>query len=135
MLINKKALIGAIKAGQKWLLWDDTTYRSTMQRITGKTSSTKCTLEELQKLREYMHEQGFPRKKSRKHGRKPNVAKSRKAILSKIEALLADSGRPWQYAESIAERMFHQKVIEWLDDEQLTKLLQALVIDARRRNK
>lgn len=135
MLINKKALIGAIKAGQKWLLWDDVTYRSTMQRITGKTSSTKCTLEELQKLREYMHEQGFPRKRAKRHGRKPNVANRRQAVLGKIEALLADAGRPWQYAESVSQRMFQQKIIEWLDDEQLTKLLQALIIDARRRQK
>ena len=85
MLINKKALIGAIKAGQKWLRWDDVTYRSTMQRITGKTSSTKCTLEELQKLREYMHEQGFPRKRARQHGRKPNVATADRLFLEKLK--------------------------------------------------
>ncbi|WPU22587.1 regulatory protein GemA [Cedecea neteri] len=135
MLNNKKALIGAIKAGQNWLQWDDSTYRGVMFRITGKVSSTKCSMEELQNLREYMHEQGFPRKTARKHGRRPNVATGRKATLGKIEALLADAGRPWQYAESVSQRMFEQKVIEWLDDEQLTKLLQALIIDARRRQK
>ncbi|MFZ2580073.1 MAG: regulatory protein GemA [Citrobacter portucalensis] len=132
---NRNALIGAIKAGQAWLQWDDMTYRSVLYKLTSKQSATKCTLEELQNVREYMHEQGYPRKTAKKHGRKPSVARSRKTILSKIEALLADSGRPWQYAESIAERMFHQKVLEWLDDEQITKLLQALIIDAKRRNK
>lgn len=131
---NRNALIGAIKAGQAWLKWDDMTYRSVLHKLTSKQSATKCTLEELQNVREYMHQQGFPRA-SRKYGRKPKVASRRQAMLSKIEALLADSGRSWQYAESIAERMFHQKVIEWLDDEQITKLLQALIIDARRRAK
>lgn len=130
---NKSALIGAIKAGQNWLKWDDITYRSVLYRITAKTSSKQCSLEQLQNLREYMHEQGFPRKTASKHGRKPNVANHRQSVLSKIEALLADSDRPWQYAESISKRMFQQKIIEWLDDEQLTKLLQALIIDARRR--
>lgn len=134
MNINRNALIGAIKAGQAWLQWDDITYRSVLHKLTHKQSATKCTLEELQNVREYMHQQGFPRT-TRKHGRKPKVASRRQAILSKIEALLADSGRSWQYAESIAERMFHQKVLEWLDDEQITKLLQALIIDARRRAK
>ena len=131
---NKSALIGAIKAGQAWLQWDDITYRSTLQQLTGKTSSTKCSLEELQNLREYMHQRGFPRTKSRKYGRKPNVASSRQSILGKIQALLAEAGRDWSYAESTARRMFSQPVIEWLDDEQIRKLMQALIIDARRRS-
>lgn len=134
MKSNKSALIGAIKAGQNWLQWDDITYRSALQRITGKTSSTKCSLEELQNLREYMHQQGFPRTKSRKYGRRPNVASGRQSILAKIEALLADEGRDWSYAESTAKRMFSQPIIEWLDDEQIKKLMQALIIDARRRS-
>ena len=41
----KKGLIGAIKAGQAHLGWDDVTYRSVLARLCGgKTSSTKCTL-------------------------------------------------------------------------------------------
>lgn len=130
---SKNSLIGAIKAGQNWLQWDDITYRSVLMRMTGKSSSTKCSLEELQKLREYMHEQGYPRTRSRKYGRRPNVANTRKSVLDKIEALLTNAGRPWSYAESTARRMFNQSVIEWLTDEQLTKLMQAFIIDARRR--
>jgi phage gp16-like protein len=57
----KRGLIGAIKAGQSHLGWDDATYRAVLARIcNGKTSSTKCSLDELQAVREYMHEQGFP---------------------------------------------------------------------------
>lgn len=135
MTINGKKLISAIKSGQSWLGWDDITYRGVLQKLTGKTSSTKCTLEELQDVREYMHQQGYPRTKSQKHGRRPSVAKDRKAVLGKIEALLTDAGRQWEYASSVAHRMFSQSVIEWLTDEQLTKLMQSLIVDARRRNK
>jgi phage gp16-like protein len=40
----KRGLIGAIKAGQAYLGWDDVTYRSVLSRLcNGKTSSTKCT--------------------------------------------------------------------------------------------
>ncbi|KNC89918.1 hypothetical protein GM30_06125 [Trabulsiella odontotermitis] len=132
---NKNALIGAIKAGQAWLKWDDVTYRSVLKRITGKMSSKHCSMDELQNLREYMHTQGFPRINTRKHGRRPSVPAGRKSTLAKIEALLTDAGRSWNYAESIASHMFQQKVIEWLTDEQLVKLMQALIIDAKRRSK
>lgn len=62
---NRNALIGAIKAGQAWLQWDDMTYRSVLYKLTSKQSATKCTLEELQNVREYMHEQGYPRKRQK----------------------------------------------------------------------
>lgn len=132
---NKNALIGAIKAGQNWLKWDDITYRSVLKRITGKNSSKECSIEQLQDLREYMHAQGFPRINSRKHGRRPSVSTHKKVTLGKIEALLADAGRQWSYAESIASHMFGQCIIEWLTDSQLTKLMQALIIDAERRSR
>jgi phage gp16-like protein len=54
-------------------------------------------------------------------------------MLSKIEALLADAKRPWNYAEKMCDHMFQVKRVEWLTDEQLTKLMQALAIDAKRR--
>lgn len=132
---SQRGLISAIKAGQAFLGWDDTTYRQTLARLcNGKTSSTKCSLEELQIVREYMHEQGFPRQVA-KHGRRPRVASSRKASLSKIEAMLADAKRPWNYAEEMCDHMFQVKRIEWLTTDQLRKLMQALIIDAKRRAK
>ncbi len=50
-------MIGAIKAGQAYLGWDDALYRQTLARLTGKTSTTRCNLDELRIIREYMHEQ------------------------------------------------------------------------------
>ncbi|WP_420984196.1 gp16 family protein [Enterobacter mori] len=134
MTPNAKKLIGAIKAGQTFLGWDDALYRQTLARLTGKTSSTKCSLQELQAVKEYMHEAGFPRQ-SRKHGRRPSVAVTREGLLSKVEALLADAGRPWSYAESMAKRMFSRERVDWLTTEELTKLMQALAVDASRRAK
>lgn len=52
-----KKMIGAIKAGQAYLGWDDALYRQTLARLTGKTSTTRCNLDELRIIREYMHEQ------------------------------------------------------------------------------
>ncbi|UAN55463.1 gp16 family protein [Serratia sp. JSRIV004] len=134
MTPNAKKLIGAIKAGQAFLGWDDTTYRQTLERLIGKTSATRCSLEELQTVKEYMHTAGFPRQ-SKKQGRRPSVASSHKGLLSKVEALLADAGRPWSYAVSMAKHMFNRERVDWLTTDELTRLMQALVIDAKRRGK
>ncbi|MBG6243254.1 MAG: regulatory protein GemA [Candidatus Symbiopectobacterium sp. Dall1.0] len=134
MNIQQRRMIGAIKAGQTALGWDDVTYRSVLARLTGKSSSTQCTVSELGQVKEYMHQQGYPRK-AKKHGRKPSVPASKKTVLGKIEALLADAKRPWQYAETMAQHMFGVRYVDWLDSQQLTKLMQALIIDAKRRQK
>ncbi|STU35526.1 Mu-like prophage protein gp16 [Klebsiella pneumoniae] len=73
-----------------------------------------------------------PRKTAR-HGRRPKVARSREAILAKIEALLAEAKRPWNYAEGLAAHMYQQHVLEWLTVEQLSAVMKALIIDAKRR--
>ncbi|EGP7733751.1 regulatory protein GemA [Salmonella enterica] len=135
MIPVAKRLIGAIKAGQSFLGWDDVTYRGVLCRLTGKRSSTKCSIRELEDVKEYMHSKGFPRKAPKGKGRRPNVAKCRKTILSKIEALLAEGGLSWAYAEGIASHMYKQHVIEWLDDEQLYGVMVALIKQARRQGR
>ncbi|EIN9831296.1 regulatory protein GemA [Salmonella enterica] len=135
MIPVAKRLIGAIKAGQSFLGWDDATYRGVLCRLTGKRSSTKCSIRELEDVKEYMHSQGYPRKAPKGKGRRPNVANRRKALLSKIEALLAEGGLSWAYAEGIASHMYKQHVIEWLDDDQLHGVMVALIKQARRQGR
>lgn len=135
MIPVAKRLIGAIKAGQSFLGWDDATYRGVLCRLTGKRSSTKCSIRELEDVKEYMHSQGYPRKAPKGKGRRPNVANRRKALLSKIEALLAEGGLSWAYAEGIASHMYKQHVIEWLDDEQLHGVMVALIKQSRRQGR
>ncbi|HAT1513818.1 TPA: regulatory protein GemA [Morganella morganii] len=130
---NAKKQVGIIKAAQQYLKMDDETYRRVLVRLTGKDSATKLTPDELGTVRDYFHAQGYPRRSPKKYGRKPNVPVSKKSVLNKIEALLADAGRPWEYAESMAERMFNRQKIDWLDHGELTKLMQALTIDQKRR--
>ncbi|EBC4877350.1 regulatory protein GemA [Salmonella enterica] len=133
MTPNAKRLIGVVKMGQTHLGWDDDTYRAVLARLTGKTSARLCSLEELVRVRDYMHDSGFPRPTN--HGRRPNPARTKTGVLSKIEAILADAGRPWDYAESMARRMFSRQAIEWLTYDELTCLMQALIIDQKRRQK
>ncbi|MEZ3140821.1 gp16 family protein [Citrobacter braakii] len=127
-------IISVVKIGQKYLSWDDATYRAVMNRITGKCSATKCSADELGRVLDYMHEQGFP-KNTNRHGRRPAVPKSREHTLNKIEALLTDAGRKWNYAEGMARKMFKRDAIQFLMPDELDKLMIALIIDQRRRGR
>ncbi|EAP4496801.1 TPA: regulatory protein GemA [Salmonella enterica] len=126
----KRNLIRIIHTGKSCLGWDDETYRDVLFRQTGKRSARDCSVSELEKTVLYMRTQGFA---PSSRGRRPRVATGRKAILSKIEALLAEAGRPWGYLDGIVERMLgEKKPVEWLDDEQIYKVMQMLIVDAAR---
>ncbi|EAA9529607.1 regulatory protein GemA [Salmonella enterica subsp. enterica] len=126
----KRNLIRIIHTGKSRLGWDDETYRDVLFRQTGKRSARDCSVSELEKTVLYMRTQGFA---PSSRGRRPRVATGRKAILSKIEALLAEAGRPWGYLDGIVVRMLgEKKPVEWLDDEQLYKVMQMLIVDAAR---
>ncbi len=53
-------------------------------------------------------------------------------MLRKVEALLADAKRPWGYAHAMSDQMFKVKRLEWLNHDQLHRLVAALQIDANR---
>ncbi len=57
-------------------------------------------------------------------------------MLSKIEALLAEAGRPWSYLDGvIAQMLGEKKPIEWLNDDKVRKVMQMLIVDAKRRGR
>jgi len=130
-MVNKLKTL--IHVGRSQLGWSEEVYRDVLYRITGKSSAANCNADQLQRVIDYMKSQGF--KPLGKHGRRPHVAERSEDLLRKIEALLAEAGRPWSYAESMAKRMFSRQAIEWLTDNELYKLMQALAVDANRRAK
>lgn len=126
-----KNLIRIIHTGKTALGWDDETYRGVLAREAGKRSAKDCTPAELERVVQYMRRQGFT--PVARHGRRPSVASGRKGMLNKIEALLADAGRPWAYLDGVIERMLgEKKPVEWLNDDQVRKVMQMLIVDAKR---
>jgi len=127
----KRNLIRIIHTGKNVLAWDDETYRAALARETGKHSARDCSDAELERMICYMRTQGFT--PLARHGKKPNVAAGRKAMVSKIEAILAEADRPWSYLDGIIKRMLGEvKPLAWLNDDQVRKVLQMLIIDAKR---
>lgn len=131
--VLRKKLIAKVKIAQQQLGLDDETYRDLLEQAVNKRSASQLSIEELEIVLVVMQEHGF--QASGKWGQKPSVAASKKPLLDKIEALLADGQKPWRYAEAMAERMFHRKQIQWLNMDQLHKLVAALQIHANRQEK
>ena len=124
----KMAMMAKIHIAKKELGLDDGTYRDVLWRVTGKRSCKKMLIGELEAVIKDMESRGFTPKAAPKHGKKPSVVGKRQPLMDKIEAMLADMGLHWNYAHGMADSMFKIKRLQWLNDQQLYKLTQALSV-------
>ncbi|WPP47116.1 regulatory protein GemA [Pseudomonas sp. AN-1] len=129
----RQANLAKIHIAKKALGMDDDIYRALLARVAGVTSAKDLGPRQVSAVLAEFQRLGWQPTSNPRAGRaRPKLARSRQAVMSKVEALLAEAGRPWSYADSMAERMFRIARVEWLDDNQLTRLMQALIIDAGR---
>ncbi len=80
------------------------------------------------------HLQRLRGQRPRPEGVPPNSLSSR-PLLKKIAAQLSDAGRPWAYANAIAERLAGKSRLEFCSDAELGKVVAALAIDQKRRKR
>jgi phage gp16-like protein len=96
--------------------------------------SSTCDISRMQ-AEEFLRELGERGFKVKRFPRKPNIRKSgpdKADMLRKIEAYLAEAGRPWAYVHGMAKHMFAVDRVEWCEPGQLHKIVAALEYDARR---
>lgn len=141
---DRRRRLGKIHQGKKALGLADPEYRALLMRasadehgIGGIDSSANMTeAQHIAVLRE-MARLGFKAAdiatRKRFFPGKPKGQLS--PMLGKVEALLADSKRPWSYAHGMAKRMFNVARVEWLNDHDLHSLVAALQVDAKRRGR
>jgi len=133
----RKRELAAIHVAKKQLGLDEETYRTMLFTVTRKRSAGALDHAERQAVIEHLRRRGFVRIDPRPappadHGKKPAVPAERQALVNKIEALLADAARPWNYVRAMASRMFGLQ-LEWCSADQLRRLIAALEYDRRRR--
>lgn len=125
-----------IHLAKKQLGMDDGTYRDMLWAVARVRSAADLDFTGLQRVRAHLERCGFkpaPAKRPRP-GRPSNIdSADRGPLLRKVEALLADAGREWAYADGIAKRMFHVERTQFCVPEQLRKLIAALTYDQTRR--
>lgn len=134
----RRQQLARIHMARKQLGLDEDTYRALLLRVGGNESSGAMTTAQRNAVIAEFVRLGFKDqdRKARREafpGRPKGV--DAKPMLRKVEALLADSKRPWSYAHATAKQMFKVNRVEWLPDDQLHKLVAALQADANRRGK
>jgi len=86
----------------------DDAHAARVRRLTdGRTDSTlECTAAELRAIRNEYQAQGWRPRPPRKAGRRPPPPERLLPgdMLTRVEQLLTELGRPWDYAESILRR-------------------------------
>ncbi|MEA9886141.1 regulatory protein GemA [Xanthomonas campestris pv. raphani] len=137
-LATRKTQLAKIHLAAKQKGLDEATYRALLVRVTGKDSAAKMTAEERALVIAEFVRLGF--KDAQRAGRKrpwPGQPKNldEAPMLRKVQALLAEAKRPWAYAHNTAKQMYGIDRVEFLNQDQLHRLVAALQVDANRRVK
>lgn len=130
---DRNRLIRLIHVGRRELALDEDTYRALITDVSGspdRNSSSGLNDRELQQVVDRMKATGF--KVTNNFGRRPNPTASRASLVAKLEAQLAEAGRPWVYADGMAKRICKVDKVDWCTAEQLHKLIAAMYKDATR---
>lgn len=123
--------LAKIHLAKKQLGLDDDTYRAILARVCGVKSAADLNARQMPLVLQEFQRLGWKPVKTNQ-GKRPNPAASKAALMGKIEAQLSTANRSWAYADGMAQHMFKVEKVDWLDEKQLLRLIQALAIDARR---
>ncbi len=148
----KLAELAKIHIAKQQLGLDDDTYRALLRRIIdlnpvhltalGKTKAVEgvisakyLTAYGRAAVLEHLKASGFTGKAA--HPGKPHNTDSKTSgtapQLRKLEALLAEAGRPWAYASAMARHMYKKDTLAFCNSQELAGLIAALVKDAKKR--
>jgi phage gp16-like protein len=128
---NRRAITARIHIAKKELGLDDDTYRAMLQQVAKQSSCADMHISDLYRVMEHLKTLGY-KPALRKFGKRPNPPKDKAALMSKVEALLTDRGLHWNFAHAMAQRMFQVEKVDWLDRDQLWRLVAALEKAAKR---
>ena len=146
----RRRVLGAIHALAKECLMEDDAYRCLVARVSAQhgpeqRSAGKCSPKQLDAIaNELRRIAGKPvqrAERAQQWAGRPKEGQGRVHVagdvlapqMAKVEALLADAGREWAYAHSVARRVCKVERVDWCNVQELAKVIAALQIDADRR--
>lgn len=130
---SRKRELAQIHIGKTALGMDDDTYRAMLRTVAGVDSAGALDAAGRRRVLARMHELGWQNDR-RKRVAPPSVTATKEALTRKIAAMLAEAGKPWEYADGIARRMFQVERASWCDAAQMRKIVAALSYAAKRRS-
>lgn len=133
---HRRALIAKVKIAQKELGLDEDTYRGVLLEVTGRLSAADCTDAQLGKLVEHFRQHGFKPKSARKPGMArladhPSARKARAMWISLYNLGAIDNASE-QALEAFARRQLDVAALQWANQTQCYKLIEALKAIAER---
>jgi phage gp16-like protein len=139
---RRPALLARVHILVKELRMDEDAYREALHGAFGVRSCRDLNEAELAHFADCLA-RGLPERNEQRRRAHPgaphNLVKpapeeetSRNAQLRKIEALLAEAGYPWSYADALAQRICKVERLAFVPERELYKIITALELDARR---
>jgi phage gp16-like protein len=135
----RNAMIAKIHIGKEQVGMSDYDYRKALFEIGGcrpprgkVASSTLLTAAGLEAMVAHLTSLGAEFKRPAHAGKKPRMVPDLQELLNKVDAYLAEAGRPMSYADGIAQRMYKIERVAWLNAAQLRGVIAALDKDAKK---
>jgi phage gp16-like protein len=125
--------LARIHIARAQLAMDEDVYRATVRAISNQRTDSAKDLDyaEREKLLEHFRRLGW--RDVQTGVRRKFTAAAKQPLMDKVAALLASSMLPWAYADSMARRMFKVERTDWLDADQLRRVVAALEYQKKRR--
>jgi len=124
--------LARIHLAKKELGLEEDTYRALLKATTGKDSAAAMGPGERWKVLLELGRLGAASAARTYPGKPAIVSIDKQALLGKIEAQLAEAGRPWAYVHGMAWKMFKRAQVQLCEPDELKKVVAALAYDAKR---
>ena len=129
---NKKAVIHIAKARTGMT---DPEYRDLLSSV-GAKSSKDLNDKTFDQVMTRFEALGFrTTSKTRKTRKVNNLPKDKQALMKKLEAIILSMDLTWAYVDAIARKRFGKDVAQWLEGEELFKLVQIMAVYQRRKRR
>jgi len=131
---RKNKLIAKVKIAQKQLRLDNDTYRDLLERVTGKRSSTKLSITELDNVIKELKGFGFKPKRPKRSGSRAMADDDQSKKIRSLWIQLHEAGKVRDPSEralvNFAKSQFRIskgiEALQWLDSNQKSKLIESL---------
>jgi phage gp16-like protein len=128
---KQKALIHVAKSN---VGMSEEAYRDMLASV-GVTSSKDLNVLQFEEIMRRFEAAGFKSTGKGSRKRPPRPASGKEALMSKVGAILADTGLEWAYVDGMARKMFGVDSVRFCNQTQLWKIVAALSIYLKRKER
>ena len=133
MIDNRKKAVIHIAKAQVGM--SDEEYRDLLSGV-GVTSSVDLNNKTFAQVMSRFENLGFQTtSKTRSRRKVSNLPKNKKQLMKKLEAIILDMDLTWEYVDAIARKRFNVDAVQWLDGEELFKVVQMMTVHQKRKRR